>query len=139
MSQFETGENNAVLEESQTTDGSIENDPIDSPFNQENRTDSSVKLRRHSDATSPVEVRQSGPIMTTQDSENNIYDLEVQQPSTLATSNRESIAVACSPMHTSANDLGLDPNLLHVFVFSDAGKPIYTRYVNNLHFIQVYV
>lgn len=31
-------------------------------------------------------------------------------------------------LHLTASDIGLDPSNLHVFVLSDAGKPIFTRY-----------
>ncbi|VDD78329.1 unnamed protein product [Mesocestoides corti] len=35
--------------------------------------------------------------------------------------------VTSATIQSSAVDLGLDPDFVHVFVFSDAGKPIYSR------------
>ncbi|VUZ48313.1 unnamed protein product, partial [Hymenolepis diminuta] len=127
---FEGDENEASLGESFATDSSVENEVVESPFSQNNReTDDSLKLRQHSAVLPPQATagRRSGPIMTTEDSESNLYDLDPQQ-SRSSQVLHESSAPPCSSIHTSAKDLGLDPNLLHVFVFSDAGKPIYTRY-----------
>lgn len=134
MSQFDVDENDASLGESFATDSSVENEVVESPFSQNNRkADDFPKLRQHSAVLPPHATagRRSGPIMTTEDSECNLYDLDPQQ-SRSSQILHESSAPPCSSIHTSAKDLGLDPNLLHVFVFSDAGKPIYTRHVNLL-------
>ncbi|KAM3176967.1 hypothetical protein ACTXT7_005442 [Hymenolepis weldensis] len=117
MSQFEGDENDASLGGSFATDSSVENEVVESPFSQNNRkADDSLKLRQHLAALPSCATvgRRSGPIMTTEDSESNLYDLDPQQ-SRSSQVLHESIAPPCSSIHTSAKDLGLDPNLLHVY------------------------
>lgn len=133
MSQFDnSGNNKTDLGNSPTTSSRAEDDVIDSPFSQNDKSDDFLQARHQTGEANPqgVSPRRSGPIMATQDSGNSLYDLGPQQSASQLMP--ESSTIPCVPIQTSAKDLGLDPNLLHVFVFSDAGKPIYSRYLNSV-------
>ena len=116
MSQFDEIDsvgNNLVVQSG--TDSGVEKETVESPFTENaNNGGSSGNL-------SP-----SGPLITSGDSENNLCNIEVEEQ--IIIPRKVDNGPLCAPcFQSSAKDLGLDPELLHVFVFSDAGKPIFTR------------
>ncbi|VDN96621.1 unnamed protein product [Rodentolepis nana] len=130
MPQFKTDGNIAHFEASFSADIGVENEVLESPFSHNNNeTDDTLNLHQRSGYSHQHEASGllPGPIKNPKEPENDLYDFDSQH-SESSPILHESNSLPCSPIHTSAKDLGLDPNLLHVFVFSDAGKPIYTRY-----------
>ncbi|EUB60913.1 Protein SAND [Echinococcus granulosus] len=130
MSQFDdVGLGLADLDDSFTADSSVENEVIDSPFTKNGSGNNSPKQQSLTDSYYSLGAapRNPGPLTTSSDLESSFYDSSTEKQ--CGSSNRSmSFSTPSSPIKASAKDLGLDPDLLHVFVFSDAGKPIYTRY-----------
>ncbi|CDI97474.1 vacuolar fusion protein MON1 A [Echinococcus multilocularis] len=130
MSQFDNvGLGLADLDDSFTADSSVENEVIDSPFTKNGNGNNSPKQQSLTDSyyslgTAP---RNPGPLTTSSDLESSFYDSSTGKQCE-SSSGSMSFSAPSSPIKASAKDLGLDPDLLHVFVFSDAGKPIYTRH-----------
>lgn len=129
MSQFDNVDLGAAnLGDSFTAENSAEKEVIESPFTEAGKSDDSPNQRPltdscHSLGTAPCHP---GSLGTSSDLNSSLYDSKTERECGSSRRSR-SLSASSSPIKVSAKDLGLDPDLLHVFVFSDAGKPIYTR------------
>ncbi|KAL5108991.1 Protein SAND [Taenia crassiceps] len=129
MSQFDNVDLGAAnLGGGFTAEDSVESEAIESPFTEAGKSGDSANQRSltdscHSLGTAPCHP---GSLATSSDLGSSIDDSKTENK---FESTRRSRSLSTSSLiKVSAKDLGLDPSLLHVFVFSDAGKPIYTRY-----------
>ncbi|KAL5971000.1 Protein SAND [Taenia solium] len=130
MSQFDDVDLGAAeLGGSFTAESSVESEVIESPFTETGKSNGSSNQRsltdsRHSLGTAPHHPESLAP---SSDLDSSLYDSKTEKQCESSRKSR-SFSASSLPTKVSAKDLGLDPDLLHVFVFSDAGKPIYTRY-----------
>ena len=116
MSQFDqVGSADNNLGGTLTAGDSIENDLNDCPSIENANNDDSSK-----------NLPSSGPLTTSGESDNCLSDIKLTEQ-TFDPIKLDSGALSAPFVESPAKNLGLDPNLLHVFVFSDDGKPIFTR------------
>ncbi len=141
MSQFDTDEfDETSIGKSSPTANNDGNEAISSPFSYATNAQehSGYKLAT-TEGDSPSMSENAVAPFVSRPSESSLSDIQPADSSSSSSAPEQAPIQLnqATTIHSSATDLGLNPSDLHVFVLSDAGKPIYTRFVfvfdNALH------